>query len=196
MKKVALSLMLVALMGAVASAEMLGINSYEQGGYILNDLSVHTDGAPWLSSLLYIELESGAVYQDPAYVATEALKWMRLGTNELDSWLNFNVSLFADANELAGQPGMSGNAANAAVSITFISDLVGGQVPAWDDLAARIAMTPDASGMWAFQVGVKDAEKATIIYSGPIVAGAMIPEPGTVALLLCGLIGLCVLRRK
>ena len=113
----------------------------------------------------------------------------------LDSWLAPGVALFADGNELATQPNMSGDAANAEASITFIADLVGGSVPAWNGTGAQFAFTPDAQGFWSFKVSAKGSD--AVIFNGYVVDGVMmVPEPGTIALLLCGLVGLCVLRRK
>lgn len=205
MKKAALSLMLVALLGGLASAEMIAIDAVEDGGYVLNDVSVNTAGAPWLSSLIYVELDSGAFYQHPQYTGDFLWSYVDFGTgllNPIDSWLAPSVKPFASADELADLPIMSGDPGKKAVSLTFLADvvIVDGQevVPPWDGLAARFAFSPGANGVWALQVGTKeDGEKGATIYTGDVVDGVMvIPEPGTIALLLCGLLGLCVLRRK
>ena len=204
MKKVALSLMLVALLGAAASAELLTYSGTEDGGYVLNDCVVNTDGAEWLSSIFYCELEDNSkFYQHPSYTGDFLWSYMDFGTgllNPVDSWLYTKVKPFASGDELASLSIMSGDASKAAVSMAFIADIVvvnGVEVvPPWDGIAARFAFSPDAQGVWAFKVSAKGSDP--IIYTGAIENGYMvpIPEPGTITLLLCGLFGLCVLRRK
>jgi len=203
MKKVVLSLMMVGLLGSFASAELLeewdeGLLSNiaesathsSAGAVVLNKTSVHTAGADWLSALLYVELDSGSLFQDPL---TASLPWGYIsGLNDVDSWLPENVTVFGDANELGSLPGMTGN---PAASITFIASLPTDPVPAWDGLAGQFAFTPDSQGVWAYKVSAKGSDAVTFV--GTVENGVMvIPEPGTIALLLCGLAGLFVLRRK
>ena len=203
MKKLVMSLMMVALLGSFASAELVdgtwdagmlrNVAAADTGsGTILNDPSVHTNGADWLSSLFYCELDAGSLYQNNV---VPSMPWGHI-VNDVDSWLAENVSIPAgtDANELAYL--FSGDPANADVSICFIAALTSDPVPPWDGQAARFAFTTDAQGVWAFKVSAKGGDP--VIYTGTIQDGVMmlVPEPGTIALLLCGLAGLFVLRRK
>ena len=199
MKKAALSLLLVALVGGFASAEMLSVECAPASGaggesLILSDISVDTAGADWLSSLCYIELDSGSLYQNNV---VPSMPWARI-TNENDSFLADYVSIPAgtNGNELATQPGMSGDPANADVSLCFIAALPEDDVPPWNGLALRLALTDDASGVGIFQVSVEGQGQTRIPLMVKNGCVSIVPEPGTIALVLCGLIGLCVLRRK
>ena len=169
---------------SAGSAEILTVSSPDDvamDGYFVNDCYVDTGGAAWLSSLFYCELESGTVYQDPAYTTTEALTWTYIpGLNPEDSWLGLGVSRFADACEMASQFGFSGDPANAAASLCVIPNLIDNEVPPFNDLAARLVLSDDASGSWAFSVAKKNETSSgwtTVVYTG-IIGSYDGPIPG------------------
>jgi len=210
MKKVAFFVAFCALVftyGTSVSGELVtyvGEPATHAGGtdVILNDVSVDTAGARWLSAGFYAELSAGSLFQDPdAGTGVDAWGQVKMGTtllNPVDSWFNKPVAYFAGANQMADLPGFSGDPANAAASVTFLVPVADGDpIPPYAGAAARFAFTPDAQGMWVMRNTLETAGNESFDY-GYIVNGYMvpIPEPTTIALVLCGLVGLCVIRRK
>ena len=167
--------MLVGMLGSLAGAEVL--DSWDLGSLsniaesathdtfgevVLNKTSVHTDGDDWLSSLIYVELASGSVVPPQ----TDPFPWAYTpGVNDAGTWLPDDVAIMTGADELAGFDGMSGDPANAALSITIVADLAADPVPPWDGLVAQIAFTDDAQGRWAYKVNIKGRDPQ--IFTGP-----------------------------
>lgn len=216
MKKVAYFVAFCALVfsyGTSVSGELVTYTGREAdtGDAIMNTVVINTDGARWLSAGFYCELSAGSLMQDPDYgifpdpedpTAGPAAPWAfyKVGTKpiqnpENDSFLYRPISYFANADQLADK--FSGDPANAAASLTFIVPAVNDVILPFNAEASRFAFSPDAQGVWVWRNTLETAGNETFDY-GYIVNGYMvpIPEPTTIALVLCGLVGLCVIRRK
>lgn len=194
MLRFSLCVFLMGVCAAGASGEVFWISSSTatdgDTDVVMNDCYVDTNGAQWLSSLFACELSSGEFYQ----IADTGGPWVYDPENPVDSWLAPEVSYYGNADDFAMQYLGMADTTNLAASITMISDLVGGEIPAWDDVAARFTFTDNAQGVWAFKVSMKGS--SPVVYTGTVQDGFMvIPEPGCFVL-LTGLLGLALGRRR
>ena len=116
---------------------------------------------------------------------------------DIDTWLADNVWIPAGVEDRVADVAANVfglDPANLAAGWVMIAELPGDPVPPWNGLAARIAFTPDAQGVWGFSVSAKGS--APVYISGVVQDGFMVvPEPGSFAL-LAGLLSVAFWRRK
>jgi hypothetical protein len=178
---------------------------------VVNDIYVNFTGQLTGFQLL-VELESGGVYQNPsALIGTGA-------TPPVGALLAVDETLVSDtytafggptAEDNAGNYGLGGGAVNLGGDPAAQFDTQGVN-QAWnpaggvvvsdrtDFLAARIALTDDANGsvVFAGYAGGQDPGQALQLQM-PIINGAIIPEPSSIAIVAVVVCALAAsIRRK
>lgn len=200
------SLIVLAMVASVAPAAIsMDIDSNTDNsavlgsGYVTNDLIVTTDGYEWTQSQILLTLTSGSVYQEPGYGEwyPQPSFYGLVPELEFDTWM-------CDGD--GSQPSSQKCAAN----------LTGGDAFNWDTshldavwytngefegtyLNARITLTDDAQGTWAYCNWDAEDETMDVLYEGSgylVVDGYMIPEPATMAMLMLGGLGVLARRKR
>jgi PEP-CTERM motif-containing protein len=166
------------------------------GGQTTNQWSVTTD-TDYLSAVVFVTLDTGTVY-DP-FAASLTLDGDSLAISDGDTYFT------ANGNALTGIAGGAGDLGHvhpttpgdAEVGPTvlgvawFSPGASTGDIGSGMDIG-RFSFSADATGVWQLLV-INAADEQTLL-SGTVAAGAMVPEPASLALL--GLGGLAVLRRR
>jgi len=204
---------MVLLVGStnVASAEVLLSFQPVSGpglpaGYVSQDMVVQTD-TDWLGSQLLIELEQGSVFQQPVSQGGSDFP-PNPAFFAVFPALEFDTFLTGGQNDPTSTPaGIAGGAVDLGgqAAARFGEDTTGIDV-AWftttlDDIGllttARITLSDDAAGTWKALVAVQSGTGGTNhVFQGPIAAGQMVPEPGTLALLALAAAALATLALR
>jgi len=152
--------------------------------YLTNDM-IFITSSDWLSAQLLITLSSGSIYQhsfggntppNPALVA--AFPDLAFDTFVAGGSLDITPMIVGGAVDLGG-----GAAAVCNESVVNLTWATTNTNDIGNLLLGRITLSRDAQGTWAARVS--NVGDGAGFYSGPIVGGAMVPEPATASMLLC-----------
>ena len=198
----------------VASAAVTSTFNQESPGgalssYVSNTWDVATGSDEWLTAQLLVELSAGDIYQD-SLGTNNPPDASLIGANpslEFDSYMTGGY----DTDYLTPSPGLVpfvlGGAGDigGGMSLTFNTTEIDA---AWisleethavgDLMLARVTLSDDAMGTFKYQISYSDGEPNSIyMLGGVIVNGVMlVPEPGSISFLLCGLLSLICWRRR
>jgi hypothetical protein len=176
-------------MAATSSVEVNAANTVPN--VVANSLLVDGEGADWTGIVLRVDLTAGSVYNDALGADTpNQAFWGVFPALEFDSW----VGVAGDGtNGIAGGAGDLGGGPQSMTGQTI--SITGFNTTVTNTAALRvgnISLSSDAAGTW--QLIQSFAGGVLIRSEGVVEAGAMVPEPASLALL--GLGGLAAIRRR
>ena len=174
-----------------ASAAISATNTVILGsGVVENSHSIDTT-SDFLSAVVFVELTTGTVHNPNSIVP--GVESFQNGANDTFFGANGNPAV-----ALAGGAGDLGHLnPNAEVGPTVLGVTWNSPGADTDDIGnglpiGSFSFTNDATGTWSLLL--TNAEGDRVITSGTVEAGAMVPEPASLALM--GLGGLAAMRRR
>ncbi len=151
--------------------------------YLTNDMMFNT-ATDWLSAQLLITLTSGSIYQHsfggntpPNAALVAAFPDLAFDTFVAGGALDITPAIAGGAVDLGG--GATAACNESTVNLTWFTTNTN---DVGNLLLGRITLSRDAVGTWAARVS--NVGDGASFYSGPIVGGAMVPEPAAVWMLL------------
>jgi len=203
MLRLVATIMAVALIAGVASAELTGGWSvYKAGeglpGFVSNRLDISTD-ADWTQGQLLIILEGGAeIYQEQFFGNDVTLSGPTQAMIDYSPSIEFDT--YVTGNDIAAS--VAGGAVDVGGNPNRTFDAVGIDL-AWytdelddtgDILLAQVTLADTAMGTWAMRLSNAAGANTVVFDNGTVVDGVIIPEPATMSLVVLG--GLAMLRRR
>lgn len=163
-------------------------------GVVANTIQADGQGVDWLSASIKIDLFGGSVYNDPFFDSNLVQQnlWVFVPEVEFDTWFGIpgdvTNAIPGGGGDVGGGPLNAGGTGNDAVSVSWFTSSVGFS---GSERIANISLTDDAFGSWDLLMLFRGQQ---LRFSGLVVDGVILPEPGTLVLLAsCGLV---LLRRR
>ncbi|MBN2269798.1 MAG: PEP-CTERM sorting domain-containing protein [Sedimentisphaerales bacterium] len=205
MRYVACLIILAAVASVAPAAISMSIaetdNSAVLGaGYVTNDILVTTD-VDWSQSQVLVTLTAGSVYQTPTFGAKnpQPAWWGAVPALQYDSWVtDGSLGTCSYAGAAGNLGGDTEQWDTTHLDLCWFNTASGNT--GTDLLNARITLSDDAQGTWAYCVWDAGDETIDLIYMDndvyKVVDGHMIPEPATMAMLMLGGLGVLARRRR